>query len=107
MILRSFAFFLTAVSGLAAADASQAFAQYCGICHGTDGGGTDRGPALLDTRRLRGRSEAEIARTIRTGTPGGMPAVPLPIQSLAKRDSSSLCRANKAWNGSPNLNTMA
>src|SRR5437868_463013 len=78
MFFRPFVLFLAATSGLAAADASQTFAQYCGICHGTDGGGTDRGPKLLENRRLRTRSVGEIVRIIKNGTPAGMPPVPLP-----------------------------
>ena len=48
------------------------------MCHGGDATGSDRGPALTNSRRLRTRSESDIAGIIRNGTPGGMPAIVLP-----------------------------
>ena len=63
--------------------ARQSFEQRCGVCHGADAGGTDRGPALLGNRRLRMRSPSDIANTIRNGTPGGMPGFALPAPEVA------------------------
>ena len=63
---------------LTAADTRQTFVQQCAVCHGADGGGSDRGPALSGNRRLRARSAAEIYGIIRKGTPGGMPGIALP-----------------------------
>lgn len=54
------------------------FIQSCSACHGAEAGGGDRGPALANSRRLRTRSTNDIAAIIRNGTPGGMPAFPLP-----------------------------
>jgi PQQ-dependent dehydrogenase (methanol/ethanol family) len=57
------------------------FGESCSVCHG-DGGGTDRAPALIDNRQLRGRSEADIARIIHDGR-GNMPSFAfLPAQKL-------------------------
>ena len=66
--------------------AEQIFSQRCAACHGEDAAGSDRGPALTRSRRLRTRSAAEIHDLIRSGTPGGMPAFALPepdLQALA------------------------
>jgi cbb3-type cytochrome c oxidase subunit III len=49
------------------------FEQTCAVCHGDDGEGTDRAPALINNRHLRGASEADIANLIRNGR-GNMPA---------------------------------
>ncbi|MDQ2899077.1 MAG: PQQ-binding-like beta-propeller repeat protein [Acidobacteriota bacterium] len=62
--------------------AKQSFAKLCSGCHGEGAGGTDRGPALVDNRTLRARSESEIHDLIRSGTRGGMPAFPLPEEQL-------------------------
>jgi PQQ-dependent dehydrogenase (methanol/ethanol family) len=66
--------------------AKQVFSQRCAACHGEDAAGSDRGPALARSRRLRTRSTGEIHDIIRNGTPGGMPPFALPepeLQALA------------------------
>lgn len=63
----------------------QWFAQRCAVCHGDNGDGNDRGPALANNRRLRRLAEPDIQNLIKNGT-GGMPAFPLPqaqLQALA------------------------
>ena len=62
--------------------AEKQFGELCASCHGPTASGTDRGPALVDSRKLRNRSEDEIQELIRKGTPGGMPAFPLPEDEL-------------------------
>jgi PQQ-dependent dehydrogenase (methanol/ethanol family) len=65
-----------------AATAAQAqFEHTCATCHGSDGGGTDRAPAIANNRRLRVSSEEEIASVIKNGR-GGMPAFSLPEPQL-------------------------
>ncbi len=49
------------------------FAQTCAVCHGGDALGTDRAPALRNSRQLRGASEQAIANVIKNGR-GNMPA---------------------------------
>ena len=49
------------------------FGQSCAVCHGGDGEGTDRAPPLLNSRQLRGKSDADIAAIIKNGR-GNMPA---------------------------------
>lgn len=49
------------------------FSQDCAVCHSSDASGTDRAPALKDSRSLRGRSQADIAAIIRDGR-GNMPS---------------------------------
>ena len=49
------------------------FAQTCSVCHGSDAQGTDRAPALRNSRQLRGASEQAIANVIKNGR-GNMPA---------------------------------
>jgi PQQ-dependent dehydrogenase (methanol/ethanol family) len=81
--------------GLVAQDASSIgveneppqFASLCSACHGAGGRGGERGPALINNRGLRARSEAQIHDLIRDGTPGGMPNFALSeeqLQALAR-----------------------
>ncbi len=60
------------------AEGIKVYAESCAACHGVQPTGTDRGPALVNSRALRRRSESQISGIIRKGTPGGMPAFPLP-----------------------------
>ena len=63
------------------------YQKLCAICHGETATGSERGPALVDNRSLRTRSEKQIQDLIRSGTPRGMPAFPLPedqLQGLAR-----------------------
>ena len=67
-------------------DAGKLYEQRCAACHGDDASGSDRGPALSRSRRLRTRSTSEIHDIIQKGTPAGMPPFPLPedqLQALA------------------------
>jgi PQQ-dependent dehydrogenase (methanol/ethanol family) len=63
------------------------FGVMCSVCHGGDGSGTDRAPGLLNNRRLRSQSEADIAAVIKNGR-NNMPSfATLPaeqIQALAR-----------------------
>jgi mono/diheme cytochrome c family protein len=65
-----------------AAAAPKQYAPLCAGCHGDRATGTDRGPALVDSRALRSRSVKQIGELIRTGTQGGMPPFPLPDEQL-------------------------
>jgi PQQ-dependent dehydrogenase (methanol/ethanol family) len=63
------------------------YARLCAACHGEAATGTGRGPALLDNRSLRSRSEKQIHDLIQSGSSGGMPAFALPedqLQALAR-----------------------
>jgi PQQ-dependent dehydrogenase (methanol/ethanol family) len=68
------------------AKAPAPFGQTCAVCHGGDAEGTDRAPALLGNRALRGKSDVDIAAIIEKGR-GNMPSFSfLPaeqIQTLA------------------------
>ena len=68
-------------AGLAAAQ-DPLFTEKCGVCHGAEAKGGDRGPALANSRRLGTRSVEEIATIVKNGTPGGMPAFPLPENQI-------------------------
>ncbi len=89
---RVFVIFLLAIVpntiwNAAAQTPERQFAQLCAGCHGETATGTDRGPALVNNRSLRRRTEDQIHDLIRTGTTGGMPAFPLPeaqLRPLAK-----------------------
>jgi PQQ-dependent dehydrogenase (methanol/ethanol family) len=66
-----------------AIDASKLFAEKCAGCHGADARGTDRGPALAGSRRLRGRSTMQLRSTIRKGVvTSGMPPFDLADDQL-------------------------
>jgi len=67
-------------------DPLKLYGQRCAACHGDDASGSDRGPTLTRSRRLRSRSLGEIHDIIQKGTPAGMPPFPLPedqLQALA------------------------
>ena len=70
------------LSAFQISDANQIFVTHCVVCHGDKGAGTDRGPALTNSRRLRQRTKAEIASVIKNGLPPGMPAVALSESEL-------------------------
>ena len=85
---------LTALSGLPViaqsrdqATGDQLFNNLCAGCHGAGATGGDRGPALVNSRTVRNRSESQIRDLIRNGTNTGMPGFPLPdgqLQLLAQ-----------------------
>jgi putative heme-binding domain-containing protein len=59
------------------------FADNCGICHGFDAQGTDRGPNLTNGQFKHGSADADIFRTITHGVPGTiMPANDLPADQV-------------------------
>ena len=62
--------------------AEKQYAGLCAGCHGPGATGTERGPALVNSRTLRGRSENQIRNLIRNGTQGGMPGFALPDDQL-------------------------
>ncbi len=73
-------------AGMVAAQQDPLFTEKCSVCHGAEAKGGDRGPALANNRRLGARSVEDIQAIIKNGTPGGMPAFPLPgsqIRQLA------------------------
>ena len=51
-----------------AQEGREVFAARCTVCHG-DGHGTERGPNLANSRRVRARSVAELLAVIRDGIP--------------------------------------
>ena len=56
-------------------DAQRLFEVRCGICHGSDGRGGERGPDIVTVPRAATRPLEETERIIRDGIPaGGMPA---------------------------------
>ncbi len=69
--------------GYDSAQAEKRFSQLCSGCHGQNGTGGDRAPALTNNRALRTSNESQIAELIKNGTPGGMPAFPLPQRELS------------------------
>src|ERR1041385_4922260 len=65
------------------AEGAKAFAQRCSGCHGADARGSDRGPALAGSRRVRNRSIQQLRDLIHDGIPGtGMPPFDLPAKEL-------------------------
>src|SRR5215472_12376996 len=66
-----------------AQEGKQVFARHCALCHGADGHGTERGPNLASSRRVRSRSLDELRGVIHNGIPSeGMPAFDLPVAEL-------------------------
>src|SRR5580692_4173222 len=61
---------------------ARTFANRCTICHGGDGNGTDRAPAILGF--VAGHSDTELATLIRTGRlEKGMPRFDFTGQEMA------------------------
>jgi PQQ-dependent dehydrogenase (methanol/ethanol family) len=59
------------------------FSKHCSACHGVDAEGSDMGPTLSGTRRLRSRSVEQLRNVIDKGIPSqGMPAFHLPAPEL-------------------------
>ena len=60
-----------------------AFEVRCASCHGSDGAGGSRGPAIVDLRQPRASTPAALRDLIRNGVPAsGMPALALPDAEL-------------------------
>lgn len=52
---------------------SRRYTQFCAGCHGADGKGGDKAASLATSRIVTSRSDAELFRIVRDGTPQGMP----------------------------------
>jgi len=52
---------------------SRRYTQFCAGCHGADGKGGDKAASLATSRVVISRSDAELFRIVRDGTPQGMP----------------------------------
>lgn len=63
------------------------YATLCAGCHGARANGTERGPALVNSRALRRRSATQIESIIRNGTQNGMPPFALPGPQLSSLTS--------------------
>src|SRR5947209_8395819 len=64
-------------------DGRDLFNARCSVCHGTDARGSERGPKLVDNRRVLARSLDELRTVIHDGIPAeGMPAFALPMPEL-------------------------
>src|ERR1700741_4357512 len=64
-------------------DARQLYAKLCAGCHGADAHGTQQGPGLSGSARLRRTRITRLRSLIRTGIPAaGMPAFDLPDDAL-------------------------
>jgi PQQ-dependent dehydrogenase (methanol/ethanol family) len=103
---------LPVVMGVAAAqsgppDAAKLYEQRCASCHGDDASGSDRGPALSRSRRLRTRSLGEIRDIIQKGTPAGMPPFPLPTDQLQALAGFVRSMNSTAFDAPPDGDTAA
>ena len=54
-------------------EGAQRFMEFCAGCHGADGKGGDKAPALVSASSPMGFSDAELFRIVHDGTRGGMP----------------------------------
>jgi PQQ-dependent dehydrogenase (methanol/ethanol family) len=76
------------VSPVAAQNSDRArpeeYARLCASCHGATATGTERGPALIDNRSLRSRSEKQIHDLIQNGSSRGMPPFALPEDQIQR-----------------------
>jgi PQQ-dependent dehydrogenase (methanol/ethanol family) len=75
--------FMTGSAGRAAQTGQDLFNEHCTACHGEEAGGTDMGPSLAGTRRLRTRSIDQLRTIVSAGLPSsGMPAFHLPAEQI-------------------------
>ena len=49
------------------------YVQFCAGCHGVDGNGADKASALAANPEVMNRTDTELLRIVRDGTPNGMP----------------------------------
>lgn len=68
-------FWCASVSGFAQdrIQGAQIFEQNCGVCHGSDGKGSDRGADIATVQKVVSLSDADLFKAVHDGTPGGMP----------------------------------
>jgi cytochrome c oxidase cbb3-type subunit 3 len=52
------------------------FAHNCAGCHGADGGGGDKAPAIATMPTVIALSDEQLIKIVHDGTPAGMPAFP-------------------------------
>ena len=84
-----------------AQDVRALYDQQCAVCHGSDGRGTERGPNLTNSRRLRSNTFDQTRDTIRHGVPTrGMPAFP----RLAPAELDQLARFVRAYSAPASAN---
>lgn len=97
MNIRRLAILLLLFGGAAAAQdrTEKLFGELCSACHGEGATGTERGPALVNSRRLRDRTEDQIHKVIRNGTQNGMPPFAIPDDQL-----QALTKMVHGWNAS-------
>lgn len=98
-MIRQIAITALAVSALASGQSPDAarslFQTQCAVCHG-DGHGTERGPNLVKSRKMRGWSASDTRALIRQGVPAaGMPAF-----ALADAQLDLLAGLVRSWNAS-------
>ncbi len=56
-----------------APEGAQRYMMYCAGCHGADGKGGERAPAMAMELSVRVRTDAELSRIVHDGTDAGMP----------------------------------
>ena len=88
-------------------DAGQIYSKLCAGCHGADAHGTQQGPGLSGSSRLRGRPVSRLRALIRNGIPAaGMPPFDLPdgaldaLASLVISLNSSASESGCPWRSS-------
>lgn len=82
--MRVLALVVTIVVGTAAfaQTGEQEYRSRCSACHGADGNGGERGPAIVS--RLQARNDQQLIDLIHRGLPGaGMPGYELPPEQMS------------------------
>jgi cytochrome c oxidase cbb3-type subunit 3 len=62
--------------GMDANTGAQQFSRNCAGCHGADGRGGDKAPAIATMPSVVGLSDTDLIKIVHSGTPAGMPAFP-------------------------------
>jgi cytochrome c oxidase cbb3-type subunit 3 len=84
-------------------EGAQNFSAYCASCHGLDGRGGERAPAIATTRKLQKASDSDIAKIVREGITGtGMPS----FRTLGELKIQGLVKHLRALQGMDSATTM-
>lgn len=65
----------TSVSGIAQGrnQGAQTYEENCGVCHGSDGKGSDRGADIATAQKVISLSDSDLFKAVHDGTSAGMP----------------------------------
>ena len=82
---------------------AQQFARNCAGCHGADGRGGDKAPAIATMPSVVGRSDADLVKIVHDGTSAGMP----PFAQLGDANIGAVVSYLRILQGKTPINSTA